>query len=47
MKEAVVVGTGGDDRLLIRESKSQGASDGSGPWVDDIVLKKVHSNLRK
>ena len=31
-----VVGTGGNDRLLFRESGSAGASDGTGPLLDNI-----------
>ena len=37
-KEAFVTGTGGNDRLLIRESVTPGASDGSGPLIDDVIL---------
>ena len=35
------MGTGGVVRLLFRESSSAGASDGSGPYIDDVVLAKV------
>lgn len=35
-----VIGTGGLDRLLFRESRAVGASDGSGPYMDDVVLRK-------
>ena len=38
MKQATVMGTGGVVRLLFRESASPGASDGSGPYLDNIVL---------
>ena len=38
MKQATVVGTGGVVRLLFRESASSGASDGSGPYIDNVVL---------
>ncbi|MEM6451879.1 MAG: DUF4347 domain-containing protein [Cyanobacteria bacterium P01_D01_bin.105] len=33
-----VVGTGGSDRLLLRESSTPGASNGLGPLLDNVVL---------
>lgn len=43
MKTATVIGTGGRDQLKLRESTVNGASDGSGPLVDNIVLAKPGS----
>ncbi|MEM9090558.1 MAG: DUF4347 domain-containing protein [Cyanobacteria bacterium P01_F01_bin.53] len=36
---AIVTGSGGSDRLTLRESDAAGASDGSGPLLDNIVLR--------
>ena len=41
LKQVIVKGTGGPVKLLFRESLSKGASDGSGPYIDDIVLKPI------
>ena len=43
-KEVTVIGTGGTDRLLFRESRASGASDGSGPYIDQVVLTKQQEN---
>lgn len=41
IKMATVFGTGSPVRLSFGESSEPGASNGSGPWVDEIVLVKV------
>ena len=41
LKQVIVKGTGGPVKLLFRESLSKGASDGSGPYIDDVVLKPI------
>ena len=41
MKEVTVVGAGGRSSLLFRESSSSGASDGSGPYLDNVVVQPV------
>ena len=37
-----VTGTGGLDRLLLRESVSSGANDSTGPFVDNVQLREAH-----
>ena len=43
---ATVTGTGGTVRLTFRESTSSGASDGSGPFIDNISLKPATKLVR-
>ena len=38
---ATVVGTGGTDRIVFRESSVSGTSDGSGPLLDNIALRAL------
>ncbi|MFK8186146.1 MAG: NF038122 family metalloprotease [Phormidesmis sp.] len=38
-----VEGTGGQDRLLLRESTTRGASDGTGPFLDNVQLRATPS----
>ncbi len=38
---ARVIGTGGMDRLLFRESTSYGANDSTGPFLDNITLRAI------
>ena len=41
---ATVIGTGGSDRITLRESDAAGASDGFGPLLDNISLRAAAAN---
>ena len=38
MAKAIVTGTGGMDKLTLRESVTKGASDGTGPFLDAVSM---------
>lgn len=38
---AIVIGTGGDDKVAFKEATTKSANDGSGPFLDNIVMLPV------